>query len=89
MYRLIIESLLGLNLKVDKLFFTPCLPANWPGFKLHYRYRETIYHISVTQSESAEMSVSVDGNEQTEMTIPLVDDHIEHWAEVIVPVMQI
>ena len=49
MYRLILESLLGLRLDVDKLHFAPCLPAHWTAFKLHYRYRETVYHIDVLQ----------------------------------------
>ncbi len=51
MYRLIIESLLGLTLEVDKLRFTPCLPADWTGFTMHYRYRETVYHIIVQRRE--------------------------------------
>jgi cyclic beta-1,2-glucan synthetase len=51
MYRLIVESLLGLRLEVDKLRFTPCLPADWEGFKMHYRYRETVYHITVLQTD--------------------------------------
>ena len=50
MYRLITESLLGVRLDVDKLRFAPCLPADWPSFKIHYRYRETVYHITVTQT---------------------------------------
>jgi cyclic beta-1,2-glucan synthetase len=50
MYRLIVESLLGLKLKVDKLHVTPCLPAHWKEFKMHYRYRETVYHIVVRQT---------------------------------------
>ena len=50
MYRLIVESLLGLRLDVDRLRFTPCLPADWKSFLLHYRYRETFYHITVTRS---------------------------------------
>ena len=50
MYRLIVESLLGLRLEVDKLYFAPCLPVDWTSFKLHYRYRETVYHITVTQA---------------------------------------
>lgn len=45
MYRLILESLLGLRLDVDRLHVTPCLPAHWDGFKVHYRHRETVYHI--------------------------------------------
>ena len=84
MYRLIVESLLGLRLEVDKLRFTPCLPADWDGFKIHYRYRETVYHITVLQTPAGnvEMSVSVDGIEQHDKTIPLVDDNKEHWVEV-------
>jgi cellobiose phosphorylase len=84
MYRLMVESLLGLRLEVDKLYFTPCLPADWDGFKMHYRYRETVYHIAVLQTRTGkdEMAVSVDGVEQDDKTVPLVDDHREHSVEV-------
>jgi len=84
MYRLIVESLLGLRLEVNKLRFSPCLPAGWEGFKVHYRFRETIYHIAVLQTpaEDGEMRVTVDGIEQPDQTIPLVDDHKEHGVEV-------
>jgi cellobiose phosphorylase len=84
MYRLIVESLLGLRLEVNKLRFAPCLPADWEGFKLHYRYRETVYHIAVLQTpaEHGEMRVTVDGIEQHDKTIPLVDDRKEHGVEV-------
>jgi cellobiose phosphorylase len=80
MYRLIVESLLGLRLKVDKLHITPCLPAHWPGFKLHYRFRETVYHISVVQDGVA--GLSVDGVELEGRVIPLLDDHREHAVRV-------
>jgi len=84
LYRLMVESLLGLRLEVDRLRFRPCLPADWEGFKLHYRYRETVYHIDVVQEPigNGAMRVSVDGIEQPDGTIPLVDDHKEHWVEV-------
>jgi len=88
MYRLIVESLLGLRLEVDKLYFTPCLPASWQTLTLHYRYRETVYHIVVSQTHSDDagqrgaMRVTLDGIEQPEPIIPLVDDHQEHTAEV-------
>jgi len=87
MYRLIVEALLGLRLEVDKLRFAPCLPADWPAFKVHYRYRETVYHIVVLQTRAGngEMSVTVDGAERPDQAIPLVDDHQEHSVEVRVP----
>jgi cyclic beta-1,2-glucan glucanotransferase len=84
MYRLIVESLLGLRLEVDRLRFAPCLPADWKAFKVHYRYRETVYHIAILQTLAAidEMSVTVDGVQQLEKAIPLIDDRQEHLVEV-------
>src|SRR4030095_11519209 len=37
MYRLLVESLLGLHLEVDKLRLAPCLPAGWASFNVNYR----------------------------------------------------
>jgi len=84
MYRLIVESLLGVRLEVDKLFVAPCLPADWKGFTLHYRYRETLYHITVLQVSAGNgmTSVTVNGVEQQDNAIPLVDDRQEHMVEV-------
>jgi cellobiose phosphorylase len=84
MYRLIVESLLGLRLEVDKLRVAPCLPADWKGFTLHYRYRETLYHITVLQvsAGSGETCVTVDGVAQHDKVTPLVDDRQEHSVEV-------
>jgi len=88
MYRLIVESLLGLRLETDKLSFAPCLPADWETFKIHYRYRETIYHITVLQTRTGKGAtrVTVDGVERDDQVIPLVDDLQEHLVEVRIPV---
>jgi cyclic beta-1,2-glucan synthetase len=90
MYRLIVESLLGLRLEVDRLHVAPCLPAHWDALKIHYRYRETVYHIAVSQTRAGDdgksgvMSVMVDGVAQRGKAIVLVDDHREHSAVVTV-----
>ena len=73
MYRLAVESLLGLRLEGDKLRLAPCLPASWPGFKLsRYRYRDTVYRIAVVRDESG----SVEHPDHA-----LVDDRVEHRVE--------
>ena len=88
MYRLIAESLLGLRLEVDRLHIKPCLPAHWDALKIHYRYRETVYHIAVSQTRAGEeakssvVSVTVDGVECHDKAIPLVDDDWKHRVEV-------
>ncbi|MHB8736794.1 MAG: GH36-type glycosyl hydrolase domain-containing protein, partial [Terriglobales bacterium] len=84
MYRLITESLLGLRLEVDKLRFAPCLSLGWASFKIHYRYRETNYHITLRNDGSGSVvkRIVVDGAEQPEMSIPLTDDRKDHNVEV-------
>jgi cyclic beta-1,2-glucan synthetase len=87
MYRLIMESLLGLTLTADRLSFAPVFPADWKGFTVHYRYRETVYHIAVLRRPEGDgaASVTVDGVLQQDTTISLVDDHQEHAVEVRIP----
>ena len=84
MYRFIVESLLGLRLEVDKLHIVPCLNADWPEFKIHYRYRETLYHITVKQTDAgtSKSGLTVDGVEQHDNVITLLDDRQEHTVEV-------
>lgn len=64
MYRLTVETLLGLHLEVDKLRITPCFPTHWQTYKIHYRFHETLYHITINHvSDMADQAgrVTVDG----------------------------
>ena len=83
MYRLIMESLLGLRLEVDKLRFAPCLPGGLERVQGPYRYRETVYHITIVQGPAGhgETSVTVDGVRRQGNVISLVDDQQEHFVE--------
>jgi cellobiose phosphorylase len=85
MYRLVVESLLGLRLAGDRLYLAPCLPADWRSYTIHYRYRETVYHIVVTHGHAGEdgAGVTVDGVEQRDGGIPLIDDRRQHAIEVM------
>jgi cellobiose phosphorylase len=84
MYRLLLESLLGLRLAGDKLYCAPCLPADWPEYSIRYRYGATVYHITVTQvqggpeGQGAAGKLIVDGIAHGDGVIPLVDDQGEH-----------
>jgi cyclic beta-1,2-glucan synthetase len=88
MYRLIVESLLGIRLVTTaegaRLVLAPCLPADWPGYALDYRYRETPYHIEVTQADSdaGRIEVVLDGRLQADGSVPLRDDGEPHRVSV-------
>ena len=88
MYRLVLESLLGLRLEVDRLRFEPRLPPEWPSYTVHYRYRETGYRIVVTREPAGPgaapgtVAIHVDGAEMLEGFVPLFDDRRPHEVEV-------
>jgi cellobiose phosphorylase len=86
-YRLILEHLLGVRREGNSLVFAPVLPAQWQGFALHYRFRETMYHIRVEVAGPHTWEVrrvEVDGVEQPQPRVPLTDDHAEHQVRVSV-----
>ena len=80
MYRLIVESLLGLHREGDRLRFAPLMPAAWPRFEVHYRHREARYHVTVVRvgAVGAERErvqrVVCDGETQGDASIALRDD---------------
>ena len=95
MYRLSVETLLGLQLEVDHLRITPCIPAKWEVYKIHYRYRETVYHITVKRGVekpdhlirvmldgAVVKAPGVDEAGRPQGMIPLKDDRREHYVEV-------
>ena len=86
MYRLLVESLLGLRREGDTLRIAPCIPAEWTTFRLRYRYRETLYDIMVTQTidQGTRQGVSVDGIDADDGAVHLVDDRQDHRIAVTI-----
>jgi cellobiose phosphorylase len=85
MYRLILESLLGLSREADRLRFSPCLPATWSSCEIRYRFGETLYRITIRQEVGPDVSVSVrvDGVAQAGRSVHLIDDRQDHVIEVV------
>ena len=84
MYRLLVETLLGVNLEGDQLRINPRLPKNWKTYKIHYRYRQTVYHITISRLAAGSVEANqllLDGKELASETVPLVDDRREHSVE--------
>jgi cellobiose phosphorylase len=78
MYRLMIETLLGIRREVNLLRIQPRVPKSWKTFSIQYRFRETLYRIKVTRTAEAP-SVTVDGIVQLERDgFGLRNDGVEH-----------
>ena len=66
MYQLVLESFLGLRREGDTIWFEPCMPEEWPSFKIRYKYQDTVYKITVHRGASKENKIT------------LVNDRAEH-----------
>ncbi|WP_295388968.1 glycosyl transferase [uncultured Thiodictyon sp.] len=65
MYRVGIESVLGLRVEDGRtLILKPCIPADWPGFRIHYRLPDglTVCEIAVDNGGAGQVvAASLDG----------------------------
>jgi cellobiose phosphorylase len=47
MYRAGIEWILGFRLRGERLHLDPCIPRDWPGFRISFTYHSSRYDINV------------------------------------------
>jgi cellobiose phosphorylase len=87
MYRLIVESLLGLRLRIGDegatLAIAPCLPQQWPGYGVDYCFRATTYRIEVVaRPGTGPQAIEVDGQPHAGDCLALIDDGKVHDVRV-------
>jgi cellobiose phosphorylase len=80
MYRYSVESLLGLRVRGDQLHLAPCVPPEWDGYELRYRYRNTVYAIVVRRTRDVP-ELLIDGERQPGLVLTLADDGQPHRVE--------
>jgi cellobiose phosphorylase len=77
MYRVLLESLLGLERTGDHLKIHALLPRTWNSFTINYRFRGTMYHITVRRTSNGECN-QLDGVDLCDGGVALVDDQRDH-----------
>jgi cyclic beta-1,2-glucan synthetase len=81
MYRLGIERLLGITRKADHLEIHPCIPKDWKGYQINYRFGKSLYHIRVENPDGGSCNVKemqMDGKNLPKLSIPLQEDGQTH-----------
>jgi cellobiose phosphorylase len=84
MYRLIVESLLGLRVVGGRLQLRPTLRAGWRGYRLKLRHGTSEYHVQVRVEPGARPRLSLDGVEQAGDPL-LASDGGSHFVELVLP----
>jgi cyclic beta-1,2-glucan synthetase len=82
LYRAGLEWILGFRLYENRLELSPCVPAQWSGFTIHYQHRGTPYVIRVDQQPkpAALVQLTVDGqvHKPGRNVVDLVTDGATH-----------
>jgi cellobiose phosphorylase len=87
MYRLILESVLGVRLErvggQHMLHIDPRMPPPWSGFEVDYRFGDTTYRLQFSRTgDRATPQLVLDGRLLADSRLPLFDDGVAHEVHV-------
>jgi cyclic beta-1,2-glucan synthetase len=86
MYRIVLESMLGLVRRAEVLSLAPCIPRSWQGFELEYRYRKAVYLIRVENPQgvmSGVRTLELDGKRMSGSEIVLDGSATRHDVRLV------
>jgi cyclic beta-1,2-glucan synthetase len=86
MYRVGLESILGLERLGDHFAVAPCIPGAWKGFVIRWRHGRSLYEIRVENPEHRSSGVALallDGVRVDARAIRLTDDGGVHQLRVV------
>ncbi len=87
LYRAGVEWILGFRLRGMTLAIDPCIPRNWPGYSIEFRYHSATYKIKVENPSGVARGVALtelDGKVLAgSANIPLADDGATHNIRVV------
>jgi len=87
LYRAGVEWILGFRLRGMTLSIDPCIPRNWPGYSIEFKYHSAVYKIKVENPSGVTRGVAItqlDGKLQAgPANIPLIDDGAVHRIRIV------
>ncbi len=91
LYRAGLEAVLGFHLHGEQLRIDPCIPSDWPGFRLTYRHRGkqhlSCYEIAVENPGKVcrgVAAIELDGQMlPTDAAVALADDGKAHRLRLV------
>ena len=87
LYRAGMEWILGFRVRGMILSIDPCIPRNWPGYSIDFRYHSAIYKIKVENPSNVARGVALtelDGKLLPgSASVPLADDGAVHNIRIV------
>jgi cellobiose phosphorylase len=84
-YRVALESVLGLEIRGDRLTVKPSIPASWPGFTMSVKHRSATFSVTVENGKTGGKvrELWLDGQKAGDDSLPLADDGRQHNVRVV------
>ena len=87
MYRAGLESILGIQVRGERLHLAPCIPDSWPGYEVTLKRGRSMYTVAVTNPEGVQtgiVALTLDGVVLNPVAgdVPWVDDGKAHRVQV-------
>ncbi len=85
MYCTILESILGIKIRNNKMEINPCIPKSWKNFSLLYTHKNTKYNIHILNNQNSikeNKKIIVNGETLSGDVIHLINDKKTHKVEV-------
>ena len=86
LYRLGVEGILGFKTAGEGFTVDPCIPADWEGYQMTYKWKDTSYRIEVQNPNGVQNGVGevlLDGQACPDGRIPYLDDGDDHEVVVV------
>jgi len=86
MYRVGLESILGVTLRRGAIRVDPCIPRHWPGYEVRIKTAHADYRIVVENPDSVNRGVrrvDIDGIESPGQEFAMVHDGVVHTVRVV------
>ncbi|MET0280932.1 MAG: phosphorylase, partial [Steroidobacteraceae bacterium] len=85
MYRAVLESVLGVQIRADTLAIAPCVPDAWPGFEVDINLPGVQYRVQMRRDNVAAMQLLLDDAPVAGELVPLLRDGRLHHVQVVLP----
>jgi cyclic beta-1,2-glucan synthetase len=82
-YRAILESVLGVRLRDDRLHIDPCVPSTWDAFEVAITRPGIDYRVQMQRVPAGEEGLLFDGVRTTGNSVPLLRDGQTHTVLVL------
>ncbi len=85
MYRVVLEQVLGIQVRADMLRIAPCVPDAWPDFEVSLKFGVAFYEVRMKRGNVTSQEMLFDGAPVAGDAVPILRDGSVHVLDLTLP----